>query len=205
MRRGTIRSYSSYSTSCFLDYLERMGEYEHSLKMLIDQTQIKERVRKLGDQINIDYKNKSLTVIVVSNGAIVFGADLIREISLPLQFDTFSVSSYVGAKSSGKITFNNELKLEIANRDVLILDDILDTGNTLLVIHHYLLKFNPATVKSCVLLDKKKSSSTNFVPDYVGFEIGDHFVVGYGLDYNEAYRNLPYIAILYPTNRQSPV
>ena len=175
-----------------------MDEHKHSLKVLIDQTEIKERIKKLGNQISIDYEKKPLTVIIISNGAVIFGADLTREISLPLQLDTFSVSSYIGTKSSGKITFKNELKLEIANRNVLILDDILDTGKTLLAVHQYLAQFNPATIRSCVLLDKKKSPNMNYIPDYVGFEIEDHFVVGYGLDYNEDYRNLSYIGILYP-------
>ena len=175
-----------------------MDEAIHSLKVLIDQYEIGERVKVLGDQINTDYSDKSLMVIIISNGAIIFGADLIRRISIPLQFDTLSISSYVGVRSSGKITFNNRLKMDIMDRDVLILDDIVDTGKTLRVVDQYLRKFNPNTIKSCVLLEKGKSSNGDYSPDYTGFKIDDHFVVGYGLDYNERFRNLPSISILDP-------
>ena len=156
------------------------------------------RLDELAAQITEDYREKELTVVAVLNGSLWFMADLLRRIPLPLRVDCLSVSSYHGGtESSGVVTFDQISLPAINGRHVLILDDILDSGRTLHAIRARLLAdTKPASLRSCVLLAKRKTRAVEAEADYVGFEIGDEFVVGYGLDYEERYRNLPFIGVL---------
>ncbi len=166
-------------------------------RILIDEETLKKRVREMGRQITEDYRGKDLVIVAILKGAVVFTSDLIKEIKLPLAIDFMAVSSYgVSTKSSGVVRILKDLEEEIEGRDVLIVEDIVDTGLTL----HYLLENlwsrGPRSLKICCCLDKPTRRSAPVEVDYVGFDIPDEFVVGYGLDYAERYRNLPYIGIL---------
>jgi hypoxanthine phosphoribosyltransferase len=167
-------------------------------RTLFHEQTILQRLDELADQITHDYAGKELTVIAVLNGSIFFMADLLRRIQLPLRLDCLSVSSYHGGtESSGTVTFDQTSLPDVEGRHVMILDDILDTGLTLRAICSRLeAEAKPASVRICVLLQKCKPRSQEMEADYVGFEIGDEFVVGYGLDYQERYRNLPFIGVL---------
>ncbi len=141
--------------------------------------------------------SRDLTVIAVLHGSLMFVADLLRRIPLPLKLDCLSVASYHGkAQSSGEVVFKQVTVPDVAGRDVLILDDILDSGHTLAAVRETLETAKPHSIRICVLLSKKKQRAREVDPDYVGFEIEDEFVVGYGLDFRERYRNLPYIGVL---------
>ncbi len=166
-------------------------------EILITEEEIKEKVKKIGSEIASSYKGKDLNMIGITTGSIVFFADLIRDIPIPLRVDTMSVSSYGGStESSGSVKLLSELKLKIENKNVIIVDDIFDTGNTLNNLIKELSKFNPKDIKTCVLLEKQERHLVDMRPDFVCFDVPNEFVVGYGLDYNEKYRNLPYIGIL---------
>ena len=172
-------------------------------RILLSPTEIANRVRELGMEITKAYTERPgpLTLLCLCNGAIVFTADLMRQISLPLQMDTLSVSSYQGTESTGTVTVrgndDNE-RQSLQGRHVIIVDDIIDTGCTLGRVKELVLLEKPASISTCVLLKKKtlRRLPNSVAPDFWGFEIDDHFVVGYGLDYNEVYRNLPYIGIV---------
>lgn len=167
-------------------------------RVLISEADIAARNKTLAARISADYAGKPLTIVVISNGALIFGADLVREISIPLQLDTISASSYAGVKSTNELTIHSRLKLEIADRHVVVVDDIFDTGLTLARIVENLQEHNPIDIKTCVLLNKLRPRDDKALdPDYVGFPIEDLFVVGYGLDYNEHYRNLPFVGVLH--------
>ena len=165
-------------------------------EVLIDQKSLKARLEALGKELSEAYRDQHLTVIAVSNGATIFVADLIREIDLPMQLDTITAYSYAGTESKGEVTLLSKLKLDIKGRNVLLVDDILDTGRTMTKIIEFLQSQNPDTIETCVLLDKPARRVVEIEADYVGFEVSDVFVVGYGLDYNEYYRNLPYVGKL---------
>jgi hypoxanthine phosphoribosyltransferase len=168
-------------------------------KILIHQTTILSRLDEIAAQITADYRGKDLTVIVVLNGAMMMMADLLRRIPLPLKLDSISVSSYHGGtETTGRVTFDQLSMPDIGGRDVLIVDDILDSGLTLSAIMEKLREEKPLSVRTCVLLRKKKTRRAEVEADYVGFDIEDEFVIGYGLDYDERYRNLPYIGVLRP-------
>lgn len=165
-------------------------------RILIHEQTILSRLDQLGDRITTDYIGKELTVVAILNGSLVFMADLLRRIRIPLKVDCWSVSSYHGVKSSGKINFRQQTIADVDNRHVLLLDDILDSGLTLKTIRDKLIAETKALdVKTCVLLNKKVKRSAEVEADYIGFDIENEFVVGYGLDYNEHYRNLPYIGV----------
>ena len=165
-------------------------------ELLIEEGKINERVIELGRELFEFYKDRHLSVIAVSNGATIFVADLIREIDLPMQLDTIMAYSYSGTQSTGEVKMFSNLKLGIAGRDVLLVDDILDTGRTITKISEFLKTQKPNSLKTCVLLDKPDRRVVDINADYVGFTVPDVFVVGYGLDYNEYYRNLPYVGKL---------
>lgn len=169
-------------------------------RTLFHEQTILRRLDELAAQITADYTGRDLTVIAVLNGSLFFMADLLRRIQLPLRLDSLSVSSYHGGtQSTGTVTFDETSLPDVTGRHVLILDDILDTGLTLSAIRDRLLaEANPAGVRICVLLRKEKQRAHELEADYVGFDIGDEFVVGYGLDYDERYRNLPFIGVLKP-------
>jgi len=173
---------------------------EHDLaKVILTEEQIAKRVKELGEMITKDYKGKNLFVIGILRGASVFMSDLIREIKLPLEIDFMAVSSYgVSTKSSGVVRIAKDLDSTIGDKDVLIVEDIVDTGLTLKYIVENLQSRKPASVKICTLLDKPSRRVTDVEVAYNGFDIPDEFVVGFGLDYGEMYRNLPYIGVLKP-------
>ena len=139
-----------------------------------------------------------MVVVSLLNGTVMFLADLIRHLSLPLRLDFMGVSSYGAGTESGELVFTKELRLDMRGRDVLLVDDILDTGKTMSRVLPKLRALKPRRIKICVLLDKPARRVENVKADYVGFEIPDFFVVGYGLDFAERYRNLPFVGVLYP-------
>jgi hypoxanthine phosphoribosyltransferase len=166
-------------------------------RVLFDEPTIHQRLDELAGQISDDYRDRELTVIAVLNGSLMFMADLLRCIPLPLKLDCLSVVTYHGkAQTSGEVIFKQVALPDVVGRDVLILDDILDSGHTLAAIRDKLETANSCSIRVCVLLSKRKQRARDVEPDYVGFEIEDEFVVGYGLDFMERYRNLPYIGVL---------
>lgn len=166
-------------------------------KVLFSEQTILSRLDEIGWQISKDYEGKELSVIAIMNGSIMFMSDLLKRVRIPLQIDCWSISSYHGSKSSGNINFRQHEVKDVTNRHVLLLDDILDSGLTLYTIKNKILNETKAlSVKSCVLLSKEVKRVKPIEAEYVGFSIENQFVVGYGLDYNEHYRNLPYVGIL---------
>lgn len=172
--------------------------------VLVTEARIKKRIRELGQELRKTYGREEFTVISIINGAIMFTADLIREIDNPIRLDCIRISSYRNdTKSIGTPQLVSSLTLDIAKRHVLLIDDILDTGKTLMLVSNLIKKLKPASLRTCVLLDKKGRREVDFEADFVGFAIPDKFVVGYGLDFAERYRNLPAIGVLKP-NLQNP-
>ena len=167
-------------------------------KVLISEEEIRRRVGELASQVESDFAGRDLVVVGLLTGTLMFLADLVREIDLPLRLDFIGVSSYGDGTESCKLMFTKELKLDVVNRDVLLVDDILDTGKTLRAVINKLEGMTPRQVRTCVLLSKKARREYDIPSDYIGFEISDEFVVGYGLDYAEKYRNLRHIGILKP-------
>jgi len=166
-------------------------------KVLFDEPAIHRRLDDMAAQISNDYRDRELTVIAVLHGSLMFVADLLRRIPLPLKLDCLSVASYHGkAQPSGEVVFKQITLPDVEGRDILVLDDILDSGFTLAAVRETLETARPHSIRICVLLSKKKQRAREVDPDYVGFEIEDEFVVGYGLDFRERYRNLPYIGVL---------
>lgn len=173
--------------------------------ILVSETAIKRRIRKLGADISSVYGDEEITVVAIINGAILFTADLLREISNPIRLDCIRVSSYRNeTRSAGKPQLMHGLTLDISNRHVLLIDDILDTGKTITLVAGLIRKLSPASLKVCVLLDKQGRREVPFEADFVGFRIPDKFVVGYGLDFAERYRNLPCIGVLKPELQNPP-
>jgi hypoxanthine phosphoribosyltransferase len=166
-------------------------------RILFDEATILARLDQIATEIVADYSDRELTVIAVLNGSLIFMADLLRRIPLPLKLDCLSVASYHGGtKSSGEVVFKQVMLPDVEGRHILILDDILDSGLTLNAIRRKLEEAKPLSIRVCVLLEKKIQRAAPVDADYVGFEIGNEFVVGYGLDYMERYRNLPCIGVL---------
>ncbi|HEV7926669.1 MAG TPA: hypoxanthine phosphoribosyltransferase [Verrucomicrobiae bacterium] len=166
--------------------------------VLISKESLARRVRFLARQIERDFCGHDLVIVALLNGTVVFLADLLRRLSMPLRLDFIGVSSYGSQTESGQLVFTKELRLDVSGRDVLLVDDILDTGKTLSHVIASLRRLGPRAIKICVLLDKPSRRVEQIVPDYVGFTIANHFVVGYGLDYAERYRNLPFVGVLHP-------
>jgi hypoxanthine phosphoribosyltransferase len=168
-------------------------------EIILDQHTIQKRINELATEITRDYEKKELTIVALMKGSIVFLADLLRLIPLPLRLEIIPVSSYHGGTvSSGIVTLQTVPLPDIKDRHLLLIDDILDSGKTLKAMTEYLETKNPASLQSCVLLHKKTKTTEDITARYVGFEIPDEFVVGYGLDYQEYYRNLPEIRVLKP-------
>ncbi|HEY5706413.1 MAG TPA: hypoxanthine phosphoribosyltransferase [Terrimicrobiaceae bacterium] len=167
-------------------------------RILYHESTILDRLDELAEALTDDYRGKDLTVIAILNGSFIFMADLLRRVPLPLQVDCLNVSSYHGAKSTGRVAIRqNQLTAELEGRHVLILDDILDSGTTLHIIREHLAATSSSlSLKVCVLLRKEIDRPRRVEADYVGFDIPNEFVVGYGLDYNGRYRNLPFIGVL---------
>ena len=173
--------------------------------VLVSESDIKKRVKKLGAELAAAYGEEEITVVSIINGAILFTADLLREIPNPIRLDCIRISSYRNdTKSNGQPKLLQSLTLDVTNRHVLLIDDILDTGKTFSAVATMLKKLNPASLRTCVLLDKRGRREVDFEADFVGFQIPDKFVVGYGLDFAERYRNLPCIGVLKPSLQNPP-
>ena len=169
-------------------------------RILLTEEQIKAKVAELGKILSEEYKDKNPVVVGVLKGVVIFYADMIRAIDFPCQMDFMCVSSYKGTQSTGRTQVSKDLSCDIHGRHVLILEDIFDTGNSLEFICNHLKNKGAASMKICTLLDKpeRRKPGVKVTCDYTGFQIPNEFVVGYGLDFNEHYRNLPYVGILKP-------
>ena len=167
-------------------------------KVLITEEQIARRVKTLAREMEKDFRGRDLVVVSLLNGTVMFLADLIRHLNLPLRLDFIGVSSYGSGTDSGELVFTKELRLDVRGRDVLLIDDILDTGKTMSRVLPKIRALQPRRIKICVLLDKPSRRVEKIRADYVGFMIPDLFVVGYGRDFAERYRNLPFVGVLYP-------
>ncbi len=165
---------------------------------LISQLEINEQVKTIGEKISKDYKTKDLVLVGVLKGAFIFLSDLTRQITIDHEIDLIGASSYEGTSSTGQIVFTKQPDLELENRDILLVEDIVDTGNTLLKIIEFLKLLNPRSIKICSLIDKHERREVQINVEYSCFSLDKGFIVGYGLDYNEKYRNLPAIYDLKP-------
>jgi hypoxanthine phosphoribosyltransferase len=167
-------------------------------KILFTDEQIARRVKSLAREIERDFRGQEMVVVSLLSGTVMFLADLIRHLNLPLRLDFMGVSSYGMGTESGDLVYTKELRLDVKGRDVLLVDDILDTGKTLSRVIPKLEALGPRRIRTCVLLDKPARRTHNVKADFVGFAIPDFFVVGYGLDFAERYRNLPFVGVLHP-------
>ncbi len=166
-------------------------------KIIINEATLQKKVQELADQISLEYSGKKPVIICILRGAVIFVSDLVKKITIPVEIDFMSLSSYGNStKSSGVVKIKKDIDTDIFGRDIIIVEDIVDSGLTLKYINEYFMKHNPNSVKICTLLDKPKAHKTDIKIDYVGFNIGNEFVVGYGLDFAQKYRNLPFIGIL---------
>jgi hypoxanthine phosphoribosyltransferase len=173
--------------------------------VMFTEAQIKKRVQELGLEIKGKFGEGEFTIVSIINGAVMFTADLMREIDNPVRLDCIRISSYANrTKSVGTPQIVHSLTIDIAKRHVLLIDDILDTGKTITLVTGLIKKLDPASITTCVLLDKKERREVPFEADFVGFRIPDKFVVGYGLDFAERYRNLPCIGVLSPHLQNPP-
>lgn len=169
-------------------------EFDRKPRVLFDVEQIAERVKRLGEEISKDYEGKDIVVISLLRGSFVFAADLVRAISVPVNVDFMTTSSYGhGEKTSGVVDIVHDIRTDIKDKDVLVVDDIMDSGNTMKEVVDYIKLKGPKSIKTCVMLDKPSRREADISPDYVGFTIPDVFIVGYGLNYGDFYRNIPYI------------
>lgn len=167
---------------------------ERKKRILIKKEDISCKIKELGEKISQDYSEKSLLIVSLLKGSFIFTADLVREINIPVQIEFMTTSSYGNEEeSSGKVNILSDLKADVRDRDVLIVDDIMDSGLTMDSIIKHLNKLGPKSIKSCVFLDKPDRRRVDLKPDYVGFTIPDVFIVGYGLNYGDYFRNIPYI------------
>lgn len=168
-------------------------------KILVTKEELNEKITEMGKKISEDYNGKDLLMVSVLKGSVVFMADLMRAITIPVTIDFMSVSSYgSGTKSSGVVKIIKDLDSDIAGKDILLIEDILDSGNTLYYLKNMLLNRNPNSIKIATLLDKPERRTADIHADYSGFQIPDKFVVGYGLDFDQKYRNFPEIGVLKP-------
>jgi hypoxanthine phosphoribosyltransferase len=166
-------------------------------EVLLSEERIKQRLDELAGKIQRDYADKDLTLVAILTGSVMFIADLLRRLPMQLRLDYVGASSYHGEiRSAGELIVTKALKLDVRDRDVLVVDDILDTGLTLVKIREMIQKLQPRSLKFCTFLEKDVPHREDFHPDYVAFHIPNKFVVGYGLDYQERYRNLPYVGTL---------
>ena len=166
-------------------------------KVLISEEELSNIVKSLGKQIAEDYKGKDLMIVSILKGSIIFMADLMRAVDIPCTIDFMAVSSYgSGTKTSGVVKIIKDLDASIEGKDLLIVEDILDSGRTLSYIKEILLARNPKSIKICTLFDKPERREADIYADYIGSKVPNEFIVGYGLDYDEHYRNLPYIGVL---------
>ena len=167
-------------------------------QILITEEQLKRRIAELAEILTEEYHHKNPLFVGILKGVVVFYADMVRAVQIPCQFDFLAVSSYQGTTSSGQLSYQKDISFELKGRHVVILEDILDTGITLKSVVEHLAAMEPASLKICTLMDKPERRQADVQADYVGFTIPNQFVVGYGLDYNEQYRNLPFVGVLKP-------
>lgn len=166
-------------------------------EVLYDEGQLREKIKEMGESISKDYEGKDLILIGVLKGSVIFMSDLLKEITIPCMMDFMAVSSYGNnSTTSGVVRILKDLDYEIENKHVIIVEDIVDTGTTLRYLVDYLRRRNPASIEIAALLNKKEARMVDVDSKYTGFVVKDKFLVGYGLDYAEKYRNLPYIGIL---------
>ena len=171
----------------------------HLLKTLLTEQQLRDGVERMAAEITQRYGTGPLTIVAVMTGSLVLLADLIRRLSMPIRVSLIQASSYRGGTVSGQLRIREDMMLDVTDRDVLVIDDIFDTGKTLEAITHCVQAMSPKTVATAVLLNKEGRRQVDMTPDFVAFHIPDEFVVGYGLDYADHYRNLPFLAILEPS------
>ena len=174
-------------------------------KVLLTEEQVQNKVKEFAAILSKEYADKDPVFVGVLKGVVIFFADMVRRINIPCEIDFMCLSSYGGTSSTGNVAVKKDLSVDIKGRHVVILEDIYDTGNSLAFLHKYLLDRNPASLKICTLLDKpeRRKPGITLQPEMVGFTIPNEFVVGYGLDFNEHYRNLPYIGVLKPEAYQN--
>ncbi len=169
------------------------------MRKLLDEAQLREGVSRLADELRHHYGDRPITIVAVLTGSVVFLADLIRRLEMPIRIGLVQARSYRGqATSPGALVINTDMLPDIREQDVLVVDDIFDTGRTLLELLHEIDAMGPSSLRSAVLLRKRGRKEVEIDPDHVGFEIPNQFVVGYGLDFNDLYRNLPYLAAMQP-------
>ena len=173
-----------------------MENLKEKLKVLYSMEEVQTRIKELGEEISKDYEGKEIVIVSVLKGAIFYTVDLVKNIKPDVVIDFMKVSSYEGTESTGVITIKQDLGIDIEGKDVLVVEDIIDTGRTLRVLKEELLKRKPASLMITTLLDKKERREVELTADYVGFEIPNKFVVGYGFDIDDKYRNIPYIGYL---------
>lgn len=169
-------------------------------KILLTEEQVQAKVKELAQQLSKDYAGKDPVFVGVLKGVVIFFADLVRNVDIPCEIDFMSISSYSGTNSTGRTEIRKDLSVDIKGRHVVILEDIFDTGTSLTFTVNHLLNKEPASLAVCTFLDKpeRRKPGVTLVPEYVGYTVPNEFVVGYGLDYNEHYRNLPYVGVLKP-------
>lgn len=169
-------------------------------EIMLTEQQIQDKVKELAKQLSEDYAGKDPIFVGVLKGVVIFFADVVRHVDIPCEIDFMSIASYSGTTSTGRTEIRKDLSVDIKDRHVVILEDIFDTGTSLTFTVNHLLNKGPASLKVCTFLDKpdRRKPGVTLVPDYVGYTIPNEFVVGYGLDFNEHYRNLPYIGVLKP-------
>lgn len=173
------------------------------MKILLDETTLREGVDQMAQAVGDHYGDRPLTIVAVMTGSLVLLADLIRRLQMPVRVSLIQASSYRGGTESGSLWIRDDMMLDVTDRHVLVLDDIFDTGKTLRAVLQCMQAMQPASVQSAVLLHKEGRTEVELEPDFVAFKIPDEFVVGYGLDYGDLYRNLPYLAVLDPSEIES--
>ena len=168
-----------------------------NIEVLISEEDVDKRIREIGNQISKDYQGKTVRIVCILKGASFFACELAKRITVPVEIDFMSVSSYgAGTESSGVVRIVKDLDEQVEGKDVLVVEDIIDTGNTLKYLLKLISERNPNSVKLCTLLDKPDRRKAHVEVDYTGFQIPDEFVIGYGLDYDQKYRNLPFIGVV---------
>jgi hypoxanthine phosphoribosyltransferase len=173
-----------------------MAFYENDVESMIDAATVAAKVEELATQITADYRGKELTLVAVMKGSLFFAMDLARAIDLPLKLEVLGVSSYSGTETTGEVRITSDVTKPMAGKHLLVVEDIIDTGLTMKFLIENLAARHPASVKICTLLEKPSRARTKVPIDYKGFVIEDKFVVGYGLDFDEKYRNLPFIGVM---------
>jgi hypoxanthine phosphoribosyltransferase len=173
------------------------------VKVLLSESQLQEGIANLAEELTRDYADRPITIVAVMTGALVMLADLIRRLEMPIRVSLIQASSYRGGMESGLLTLDDGLMLDIEGRDCLLVDDIFDTGKTLAKVTERLQTMRPASLKSIVLLHKVGQQKFPIEPDYHVFKIPNEFVVGYGLDYQDLYRNLPYVGVMEPSDLEA--